>query len=314
MNPSRPRRDGPSLGPSPRGRIDSGLVRTLALLAAGALGACGGEETPRPFPTPDAPARRVVSLAPSHTELLFALGAGDAVVGVTSFCDRPAAARLRPVVGDAKSVSLETVAALEPDLVVVNAESTEDALGPLGDRVLVLAVPTDSLPQLLDAVGILGAAVGRSDRAQSLRREMEAAVEDAKRRGADRPPTRVLLVVARDPFVVAGGGSYADALLRALGFTNAAGQLGAPWPAVSAEAVVALAPDAIVDASLGPTGRAAGDADARAFWTRYPTIPAVRDGRLRALADEAALRPGPAVGAALRALEESVAPAAGGGK
>jgi len=310
MNRPRPRRDGPPLGPSPRGRIACGPVRAIALLAAGVLGACGGSEAPRPAAA--GPARRVVSLAPSHTELLFALGAGDAVVGVTSFCDRPPEARRRTVVGDAKSLSLEAVAALEPDLVVVNAAGTEDALGPIRDRVRVLSVPTDTLSQLLDAVGVLGDAVGRPDRAGTLRSEMEAALAEARARSAGRPPTQVLVVLARDPFVVAGRGSYVDALLGTLGFGNAAGGIDAPWPAVSAEAVVALAPDAVVDASLGPTGRATGGSEARDWWRRYPTIPAVRDGRIRALSDEAVLRPGPDLAGALRALEESVAPAPGG--
>lgn len=311
MNPSRLRRDGPTLGPSPRGRIDSRPVATLALLAAGVLGACGGGAD-SPSPAPAAPARRVVSLAPSHTELLFALGAGDAVVGVTTFCDRPPEALARPRVGDAKTVSLETVAALEPDLVVVNAAATAEALGPLRARVRVLPVPTDSLPELLEAVTVLGEAVGRADRARALRAEMEAALEAARRRGAGRARTRVLLVVQREPFVVAGGGSYVDALLRALGYENAAGDLGQPWPSLSAEAVLARAPDAVVDAALGPAGRAGDGAAVRSFWARYPMLPAVRDGRVRALADEAALRPGPDVAGALRALEESVAPAPAG--
>ena len=290
---------------------DSRPVRTLALLAAGVLGACGGSADP-PSPPPAGPARRIVSLAPSHTELLFALGAGGSVVGATRFCDRPPEALALPRVGDAKSVSLEAVAALEPDLVVVNAEATAEALAPLRGRVRVLAVPTDTLPQLLDAVGVLGEAAGRAERAKTLRAEMEAALEAARARASGRTRSRVLLVVQREPFVVAGGGSYVDALLRALGHENAAGDLGLPWPSLSAEAVLALAPDAVVDAALGPAGRAGEGAAVRAYWARFPMLPAVRDGRVRPLADEAALRPGPDVAGALRALEESVAP--GGGR
>jgi iron complex transport system substrate-binding protein len=262
-----------------------------------------------------------VSLAPSHTELLFALGAGDAVVGVTRFCDRPPEARRRTVVGDAQSLSQETVASLDPDLVVLNAEATAAALGPLRARLRVLAVPTDTLPQLLDAVGILGDAVGRRERARALRGEMEAALADARRRNAARPRTRVLLVVQHEPFFVAGGGSYVDALLGVLGCENAAGDFKAPWPTLSAEALLERAPDALIDASLGPTGQAAAEAEVRGWWEkRFPMLPAARDGRVRALVDEAALRPGPGLAAALRALEDAVGPAPapppapGGGK
>jgi iron complex transport system substrate-binding protein len=310
MLPSRPRRDGPSIGPSLPGRLDSRrAVRTLALLAAGVLvGACGGKaDSPAPPPPSTAPAKRIVSLAPSHTELLFALGAGDAVVGVTRFCDRPLEARQRTVVGDATTISQETVATLEPDLVVLNAEATAAALGPLRGRLRILAVPTDTLPQLLDAVGILGAAVGKQDRAKALRAEMEAAVEEARRRNAARPRTRVLLVVQHEPFFVAGGGSYVHALLEALGCENAAGDFKAPWPTLSAEALLARAPDALIDAALGPTGQSASPEQIRAWWAeRYPMLPAVRDGRVRPLRDEAAIRPGPGLAGALRTLEEAV--------
>ncbi len=306
MIPSRLRRDGPLIGPPPRGRSDSGTVRTLAFLAAGVLvGACGGDPDSPPAPT--VPPSRIVSLAPSHTELLFALGAGTQVVGVTRFCDRPPEARGRTVVGDAVSVSLEKVASLRPDLVVVNAEGTAAAVGPLGVR--TLRVPTDTLENLLDAVGVLGRAVGREAEARQVERRMREGLARAREKAAGRPRTRVLLVIQRDPFVVAGGGSYAHSLLDALGAGNAAGDLPGAWPLVSAEAVLARAPECIVDASLGPDGApSARTEEAAAYWRRFPGIPAVRDGRVRALADQAALRPGPSLEEALRALDASLAP------
>ncbi len=317
----RPRRDGPRSGPPLRGRDLCGPIPALALLlAAGVPCACSEAGSPPPA---TAPARRVVSLAPSHTEILFALGAGDAVVGVTRFCDRPAEARLRPVVGDAVQVSAERVAALHPDLVVVNAAGTEASLAPLGDRVRVLRAPTDTLGDLLAAVDSLARAVGRVEEGRALRRRMEEALAAARERGRGRPPTRVLLVIQRDPFMVAGGGSYVHALLEALGCRNAAGDLAEAWPQVSAEALLAMAPDAIVEASPevmagrsapGEAASAARDAAVREYWARFPRVPAVRDGRVRAIRDEAALRPGPALAEALATLEASVAPAAGEAK
>ena len=313
----RPWLDGPSIGPPRRGRFDSWVARAFALLVAAALGTCGGTpDSPSAPAPPSAPARRIVSLAPSHTELLFALGAGDAVIGVTRFCDRPPEARTHTVVGDAQRVNLEVLAALAPDLVVVNAVGVEEALGPMRERVRVLAVPTDTLPQLLDAVGVLGAAAGRGEAARALRVRMEAALDEARRRNAGRPRTRVLVVVQHDPFFVAGAGSYVDALLKTVACENAAGDLAAAWPTISAEAVLARMPDAIVDAALGPTGRGGDDSAVKAWWGRYPMLPAVKDGRVRALRDEAAIRPGPDLAGALRALEDSIAaaPAAGAGK
>ena len=256
-----------------------------------------------------APATRVVSLAPSHTELLFALGAGPSVVGVTRFCDRPPEARLRTVLGDARSVNLETLAALRPDLVVLNAEGVESALGPVRGRVRVMAVPTDTLAQLLDAVTILGRATGREARGRELRAAMEESLAAARARNAGRPKTRVLLVVQQEPYFVAGGGSYVHSLLEVLGCENAAADLAAPWPTLSAEAIFARAPDVVLDAALGATGRGASDAEVRRWWEeRFPRLPAVRGGRVHALRDEAVLRPGPDLAGALRALEEAVGP------
>ncbi|MCK6480753.1 MAG: helical backbone metal receptor [Planctomycetes bacterium] len=313
MQDSRPRRDGPIPGPPRRGRFVGRAVPALALLAAGALaGACGGKDDSPPAPPPAAgPATRVVSLAPSHTELLFALGAGPSVVGVTRFCDRPPEARTRTVLGDARSVNLETLAALRPDLVVLNAEGVESALGPMRGRVRVLAVPTDTLAQLLDAVGLLGRAVGREERARDLRASMEKALAAARARNAGRPTTRVLLVVQQEPFFVAGGGSYVHSLLEALGCGNAAADFPDPWPTLSAEAILGRAPDVVLDAALGSTGRGGTDAEVRRWWEeRFPHLPAVKAGRVRALRDEAVLRPGPDLEGALRALEEAVGPAA----
>jgi len=303
-----PRRGGPRSGPPPRGRFGSGPARAILILAAaGALGACGGGGPAPPAPAAG-PALRIVSLAPSHTETLFALGAGDAVVGVTRFCDRPPEAKSRPAVGDAQRVNLEAVAALRPDLVVANADATVDALAPLRGTVRVLALPTDTLPDLLRAVESLGAAVGRRGEARALRDRVVAALADARRRCAGRPRPRVLVVVQRDPYFVAGRTSYVAALLDALGCDNAAGDVDSPWPAVSAEALIVRAPDAIVDASLGPAGEPSRrDDECERWWARFPSIPAVRDGRVRALRDEAALRPGPAVAEALRALDDSIA-------
>ena len=206
-------------------------------------------------------------------------------------------------------MNLETLAALRPDLVVLNAEGVESALGPVRGRVRVMAVPTDTLAQLLDAVTILGRATGREARGRELRAAMEESLAAARARNAGRPKTRVLLVVQQEPYFVAGGGSYVHSLLEVLGCENAAADLAAPWPTLSAEAIFARAPDVVLDAALGATGRGASDAEVRRWWEeRFPRLPAVRGGRVHALRDEAVLRPGPDLAGALRALEEAVGP------
>jgi iron complex transport system substrate-binding protein len=215
------------------------------------------------------------------------------------------------------SLSRETVASLEPDLVISNATGTSEALGPLRERMRVLQVPTDTLEDLLRAVVTVGKAVGREDAARALRGRMEDVVEAARLRGRKRAATRrrVLVVVQRDPFFVAGPGSYVDSLLEVLGWKNAAAGLGKAWPTISAEALLGLAPDAIVDAAPNAPGASGDtDAEARTYWSRYESLPAVKQGRIRRLRDDAAVRPGPALQAALEVLDASIAPEKGEGK
>lgn len=257
----------------------------------------------------DAPHPRVVALAPSLAELCFALGAGDHVVGVSAFCDRPPEASRLPVVGDSKGVALEALAALRPDLVLVNSEAHRDLLRPLDGRVDVLFVRTDSIEGLLGAIEAIGERLGRSREARALARRIEQAVAGARRRaarGADSP--RVLVVLQRDPFFVAGPGSYVDEVLGLLGLRNAAEGTGSPWPTLSAEALLALAPDVILDAATD--ARRAGrdpEREVRTYWARFPSLPAVRAGRVGTLTDPVALRPGPSLPEGIAALEESIA-------
>ena len=119
---------------------------------------------------------------------------------------------------------------------------------------------------------------------------------------SDRP-TRVLFVVQRDPFFVAGPGSYVDELLAALGYENAARDLGSAWPSISAEALLELAPDVLVDAAIGDESD-----DPRDYWRRFESLPAVKSGRVRRMSSDAVVRPGPAIGEALDALADSIGP------
>lgn len=255
--------------------------------------------------TAEAPrvATRVVSLAPSLTETLYVLDAEDVVLAVTSHCDRPPAAKEKPHVGDVTQLSLERIAGLEPDLVLVNSVAHVEMLAPLAARVPVRFVPTDDIPQVLDAVVAVGEAVGRGAAARALRTRLEEEVAARRAGAADRSGTRVLFVVQRDPFFVAGPGSYVDQLLDVLGYANAADGLARPWPNVSAEALIEMAPDVLVDAAIG-----VDEADPLAYWERFESLPAVRSGRVHRMRDDVVVRPGPAIAEALDALERSIAP------
>lgn len=281
------------------------LQRRSMLVAVFALW-CGCGDAPVPAPAAGA-GLRIVSLAPSHTELLFALGVGDSVVGRTRFCDRPAAAKAIPSVGDAKSVQLEAIIALQPDLVLTNAEAIVEMLAPIAERVPVRLVRTDTLAQWTDAVRVVGDLVGRPEAAASLTAHLDSVIAKARATARSHARERVLVVVQRSPFFVAGRGSYVHELLDILGYENAAAGLDSAWPSLSAEALVGLAPDAIVDAApdAGTSGLSEAD-ELRAFWSTFTMVPAVAHDRVRRLTDDVVVRPGPELGYAFEVLSGSI--------
>jgi iron complex transport system substrate-binding protein len=202
---------------------------------------------------------RVVTLAPSLTEAVLALGAGERLVGVSRFDERSEVQAL-PRVGGFNDVSVEAVVALRPHLVVVQkAPSNQkpvETLARLG--VPVLALPLTTVADVAAAMTTLGAALHREAAAQALVDEL-AATRAAMRAAAQARGTRprVLLAYGFAPLVVAGPGSFADELLADCGAVNAAARAPTAYPTYSVERVVKLAPDLLIDAAESMDGKAA---------------------------------------------------------
>jgi iron complex transport system substrate-binding protein len=254
-----------------------------------------------------AQAMRIVSLAPSITETLFALGAGAEVVGVSSYCDYPPEATKIDKVGTFLTPSIEVILAKQPDLVIAvpspgNRTSVE-ALESVGLRVLVVDPAT--IAGLRQAVEAIGRAVGREDAGKALVKSIDdnLAGVRSKLAGLPRPPT--LMVVGHTPLVAVGRGSYLDELIEIAGGANVAAAAGGEWPHLSLEFVVAQAPEVIIDTSMG-SEQGVGEGDA--FWRELKTIPAVRDKRVYSYRGDALLRPGPRVTAALLGLAQLIHP------
>lgn len=251
---------------------------------------------------------RIVSLAPSTTEILFALGLGGRVVGACSQCDYPEAARTVPRVGSYLLPSVEVVIGVRPDLVVVvptpaNREAVR-ALERLGTRVLV--VRDRVLADLWDGIRALGAATGREAEAAGLERRVRADLAAAAACGAGRPRPRVLMVVGHRPLIVVGGGTLQHELVEIAGGENVGADIGAAFPQTSLEVVAARAPDVIVDAAMG--SERGGDA----VFGSLRHVPAVRDGRVVSVTADELLRTGPRVAEAARRLAGILHPEASG--
>ncbi len=252
---------------------------------------------------------RVVSLAPSLTEVVFALGLGDRLVGVSSQCDYPEEAKRLPKMGSFVAPTVEAIVAARPDLVLAvpspGNRNPVEALRALGIDVLVVDPVT--LDDIRSMMITLAARLGRAEAGEELAAALDRRIDEVRRRVGDRAPRSVLLAVGRAPLIVAGSGTVQDELLRLAGGVNVVAAAGKGWPRLSLEAALAAAPEVIIDATMGSEA----DQDAGvAFWQGFPMLPAVRAGRVYAYAENELLRPGPRLGVALSELARRVHPEA----
>ena len=241
-----------------------------------------------------APARRVVSLLPSFTELLFAMGAGDRLVGRTAWCDYPPAALAVPSVGDGMPPNVEAVAARRPDLVLLyhsgaNVTAAQQLAG-LGIPAVLLHL--DRLEDLGPAARLIGRLVGRLTQGESL----AVAMDSLAAQPPAPSPQSLVFVVWDNPPIVIGHGSYLDRLAALAGARNVFEDVAAPSAQVSLETIAARDPDwvAVLSDSAAPPAFAA-----RREWR---AVRAVRGGRFLNLPGSLFGRPGPRSGQAVAEL------------
>ena len=233
---------------------------------------------------------RIVSMTPALTEICYELGLGEAVVGVTTYCDRPPEAKRKPKIGGFANPDHERILALKPDQVLAspgpgNKESVR-ILREFGATVEVLRMK--SVADALAAIARLGELCGAVGRAEIVRARVDRdfAVVRKKVRGRKKP--RVVLALSPPPRVyLAGGKSFTGELLEIAGGENAASGAQDDFQAYDLEEVAAMAPEIIIDASMGT------DEKVLMRWSVLTGVPAVETGRAYLLRGDAALRPGP---------------------
>jgi iron complex transport system substrate-binding protein len=266
------------------------------------------DDTGRLVPVP-VEVRRIVSLAPSVTETLFALGLGDRVVGVTDYCNYPAAALQRTKVGTPLSPSLEVIVSLHPDLVVAaKSANRRETLGEL-DRLGIPAYATDakSLEDIFSSTERLATAAGVPEAGRALAAALRARLLALQQRLAGRAPKRVLLVVWHEPLISVGQHTFIADALRYAGATHIL-ETAQDWPRLSLEAVVRLQPDYLIFAG---DHAAAMHAVAKTLAEQpgWRQLTAVRQQRTIVL-DEAINRPSPRLLDAIEDLARQLHPQA----
>ena len=252
---------------------------------------------------------RIVSLVPSVTETLFALGAGPEVVGVSQYCDYPPEATKLPKVGDFIAPNLEAIVALRPTLVIGLATASDqrqaDALNALG--IPALMVNDDSVEQVEANILTIGSRIGRKAEAERLLATIKAQIAAVEGRLSGTKRLSVLMVVGHDPLVAVGSGTYLDELLTLARGENIGEATEQTWPRLSLEYLIAVGPQVILDGQMGSERSVPSS-----YWARYPSIPAVREDRVRGYPIDLMDHPGPRIAMALETIARLIHPEAFG--
>jgi len=287
----------------------SAMILVAVLAASAPVGAAVQvtDGTGRTLTLPALP-RRIVSLVPGVTEMLYAIGAEDRLVGRTDFCDYPPEARSKASVGGTVSPSLEVLVTLKPDLVVAtsagNSDETRRQLERL--RVPLYLVDPHGLSDVFRTMTRLGALTEREGRAADVVAGLERRVRAVAVRVAALPRPRVLYVVWPEPLIVPGRGAAVTELIELAGGESVSADGPEGYPRYSVEAAVARGPEVIILARHG-----AGTAPyAREKWERFADLPAIRAGRLHAVDGDLFHRFGPRVVDALEILARLLHPEA----
>ena len=238
------------------------------------------------------PARRIVSLAPHLTELLFAAGAGERVVGVAAYSDHPAAARALPRIGDSAQLDLERIVALRPDLIVVwrdgNSAQQLDRLATL--KLPIYASEIHRMADIESTLRRLGTLAGTGDAAERAARAFADQVSRLRARYGERKPLRVFYQIWHRPLLTVNGRHLISEALSLCGARNVFADLPLLTPTISEEAVLQADPDAIVTGSVDPQGP-----DNLDSWRRLRALRAARAGHLITVNPDTLHRPSPRV-------------------
>lgn len=260
--------------------------------------------------------QRIVSTAPSITEMLYALGLGDRVVGVTTYCRYPPEALLKPKIGDYTSPNVEAIAALKPDLVILQTNPVRLAERLAALHLKTLEINQDDLAALYNSIRVVGDATGAAAQAARLTESIRSKLEQIRSRTAALPRTRVMFVVGRTPnrlngLVVVGKASYLNEIIQIAGGENVFRDAPSAYPTVALEEVLARNPEVIVDiGDMADAGTVTEEhkREVVQLWQAVGSVAAVKQRRVFPVASDIFVVPGPRVVEAAQAFLEMLHP------
>ena len=231
---------------------------------------------------------RIISLSPATTEILFSLGLGDRIVGVTSFCDHPREAKKKAKIGGMSNPSLEAIVELKPDIVVMttdgNPREVDDRLRGMSLKTYVWTSRT--LAELPRGIRELAGAMGVKERGEKLASEMEEGLEKygsrGKGQGPGTPKKKVVYIVWPEPLLVAGPGTAIHDAMALLGLENVAGHAPSSYPRYSIEELIRSSPDVVViGKGVGMDIRTVSEGVLK----KLASVPAVKNGKVCYVSD-----------------------------
>ena len=247
------------------------------------------------------PPKRIISLAPNMTEILYALNLGESIVGVTSFCDRPEEAKKKAKIGGMTNPSLEAIISLKPDIVVMttdgNPKEFEERLRSL--KIKTYVFKAKRLSELPQGIKDMGSAIGVKDRAEKLAKELEEAISKFRDKNEGKSgefKKKVLFIIWPEPLIVAGNGTVIDDAITLLGAENIAAKAKTSYPKYSIEEIVHQSPDVIF---IGG-GHINTKEVSSGLLKKIDSVPAVKNGSVFYVSD-GLYRLGPRV---IRGIEE----------
>jgi len=253
------------------------------------------------------PPERIVSVAPSVTEILFAIGLGEKIVGVSTYCNYPPEALKKDKIGGYMTPSLEKIVALQPDLVIGSADGDLKAFVNKLDQLGIPVYITNpgSVSEVMISIQNIGELTFSQSAAKRVVNSMKGKIQTIQEKIQGRPRLRVLHVLAYEPLISSGKGTFVDDLIRLAGGANIATNAKGKHPRYSMEEVIAQDPQVIILSSMK-----SGDpmTEQKQWWNRWKEISAVRSGQIQIIDADLIHRPSPRIVDGLEEVAKAIHP------
>jgi iron complex transport system substrate-binding protein len=252
------------------------------------------------------PPQRIVSVAPNITEILFTLGLDTQIVGVTDFCDYPESAKQKPKIGGFSNPNLEQIIALKPDLVVVTADSNQDAMAKqlLRLNIPIYVINPQTIFGILTTIHRLGEVTGTVAQSDKLNQQLHQRINQIKQKTQGLQKPKVLFLWSEKPLITAGRGTFTDSLIALAGGINIAHVSKIKYPKYSMEEIIRQQTEIIIVANM----QNQIDSIVLSRWQKWIQIPAVQQKKVYSINSDLFARPAPRIIDGLEELAKLIHP------